>query len=67
MTKVKKKMDKENKKRVAIALWRAKVPLKDIRSQTKISQRTLRRILVKLRGGGGCDKESDIWIFKTQG
>ena len=53
MTKVKKKMDKENKKRVAIALWRAKVPLKDIRSQTKISQRTLRRILVKVRGGEG--------------
>ena len=50
MNKVKKKMDKENKKRVAIALWRANVPLKEIRGQTKIPERTLRRILAKVRG-----------------
>ena len=36
MDSVKKKMDKENKKRVAIALWRMNTPLKDIRTQTKI-------------------------------
>ena len=41
----------ENKKRVAIALWRAMVPLKRIRQQTKISERTLRQILAKVRGG----------------
>ena len=53
MNKVKKKMDKENKKRVAIALWRANVPLKEIRGQTKIPERILRRILAKVRGGEG--------------
>ena len=53
MNKVKKKMDKENKKRVAIALWRANVPLKEIRGQTKIPERTLRRILANMRGGEG--------------
>ena len=32
-------MGKENKKRVAIALWRINTPLKDIRTQTKIPER----------------------------
>ena len=32
-------------KRAAIELWRAKVPLKNIRSQLKMSERTLRRVL----------------------
>ena len=53
MDSVKKKMDKENKKRVAIALWRMNTPLKDIRTQTKIPERTLRRILAKVKGGEG--------------
>ena len=48
MNNVKKKIDKENKKRVAIALWRSNVTLKDIRSQTKIPEKTLWRILVKV-------------------
>ena len=53
MDSVKKKMDKENQKRVAIALWRMITPLKDIRTQTKIPERTLRRILAKVKGGEG--------------
>ena len=53
MDSVKKKMDKENKKRVAIALWRMNTPLKDIRTQTKIPERTLQRILAKVKGGKG--------------
>ena len=56
MNSVKKKMDKENKKRVAIALWRMNTPLKDIRTQTKIPERTLRRILAKVKGGEGEDE-----------
>jgi ABC-type uncharacterized transport system YnjBCD substrate-binding protein len=32
-------------KRVAIELWRAKVPLKAIRDQVKMSESTLRRVL----------------------
>ena len=32
-------------KRAAIELWRAKVPLKNIKSQLKMSERTLRRVL----------------------
>ena len=53
MDSVKKKMDKENKKRVAIALWRMNTPLKDIRTQTKIPERALQRILAKVKGGKG--------------
>ncbi len=36
---------KNEDKRAAIELWRAKVPLSNIRKQLKMSERTLRRIL----------------------
>jgi hypothetical protein len=36
---------KNGAKRAAVELWRAKVPLSNIRSQLKLSKSTLRRIL----------------------
>ncbi len=35
-------------KRVAIELWKAKVPLKAIRKQLNISESTLRRVLARM-------------------
>ena len=65
MDRVKKKIDRENKKRVAIALWRMNTPLKDIRTQTKIPERTLRRILAKVKRGEG-DEEAVTDAAVTQ-
>ena len=53
MNNVQKKMDKENKKRVSIALWRANPHLKDIRSERTIPEKALRRIFGRVRGGQG--------------
>ena len=65
MDRVKKKIDRENKKRVAIALWGMNTPLKDIRTQTKIPERTLRRILAKVKRGEG-DEEAVTDAAVTQ-
>ena len=45
MRAVRKKHFSNDEKRAAIELWRAKIPLKDIRKQLEMSESTLRRIL----------------------
>ena len=41
-------------KRVAIELWKAKVPLKSIRAQLSMSESTLRRILASRKRSLSC-------------
>ena len=49
----------QDTKRAAVELWKAKVPLKNIREQLQMNERTLRRVLAaycmflhQLWGGG---------------
>ena len=66
----KKKNDKENKKKASIALWRANTPLRAIASKLRFLRESIGEDFGQgegRRGGGGdCEKETGVWIFKTQ-
>ena len=62
MNNAKKKMDKENKKRVAIALWRANASLKDIRSHTKMKN----QLKESFRFSNLQEFKQELWIEKME-
>jgi len=51
-------------KRVAVELWRTRVPLKKIREQLQMSASTLKRLLAHARKNPALPVKPRLWILK---